>query len=110
MPPHTDTPNTTHHPDSEREEDTLVAHRFGLGSIGWLIGHCCRQFSFAFSERRRRENDATIQDMLKLMHNDVSAEQLEHQLTIRSIPINHDAQHANIVGVADRANSAIKIP
>ena len=44
----------------------MTRDRGGLGSVGWLVDHCCPQLSFDFSERRRRQIDATFQDMLKL--------------------------------------------
>ena len=34
------------------------------------VDHCCPQLSFDLSERRRRQNDATIQDMFNLNKND----------------------------------------
>ena len=39
----------------------MTRHRGGLGTIGWQVDHVCPQLSFDLSERRRRDNDATIQ-------------------------------------------------
>ena len=68
----------------------VARYRGGLGSIGWLVDYCCTQLCFDLSERRRRQNGASIQDMLR---------------KFRSIPINHvrfmgahDAGHANVEG------------
>ena len=66
-----------------------MTHRGGPGSIGWLADHCCPQLSFDLSERRRRQNDANIQDMLKLSNMLPYAKSFECQLKIRHIPINH---------------------
>jgi hypothetical protein len=40
--------------------------RGGVGSLGWLIDHCCPQLSFDLAELRRRQAAPTIQDLLKL--------------------------------------------
>ena len=44
--------------------EEMTRYRGGLGSIGRLVD--CLQLPFDLSERRRRQSDATIQDMLKL--------------------------------------------
>ena len=44
----------------------MTRYRCGPGSIGCLVDHCCPQLPFDIPERRRRQNDATVQDMLKL--------------------------------------------
>ena len=81
-------------PDNAEPERPLSAkemrrYRGGLESIGWLVDHCCPQLSFDLPERRRRQKDATIQDMLKLSHFLRTAKSSECKLKIRSIPTNH---------------------
>ena len=67
----------------------MTRYHGGLGSIGWTPDHCCPQLSFILSERRRRQNDATIQDTLKLNKTIPSAKSTECKLKIRSLPTNH---------------------
>ena len=43
----------------------MTRYRGGIGSVGWLVDRCCPQLSVDFSEWRGRQNDATIEDMLK---------------------------------------------
>ena len=84
----------------------MTRYRGGLGSIGWLVDHCSPLLSFDLSERHRRQKDATIQDMLKLIKNDTM---IDCKLKIRSSPGNHlgfmgvhDAAHANVEGGASQ--------
>ena len=44
----------------------MTRNRDGLGSVGWLVDHCGSLLSFDLSERRRRQTDVSIQDMLEL--------------------------------------------
>ena len=44
----------------------MSRYRGGLGSIRWLVDHRCPHVPFDFSERRSPQNDATMQDMLKI--------------------------------------------
>ena len=81
----------------------MTRYRRGLGSVGWLVDHCCPQLSFHFSERRTRENDATIQAMRNLNKIILSATTIEWKLMIRKITVSHlcfvgvhDAAHANV--------------
>ena len=55
----------------------------GLGNIGWLVDHCCPQLYFHLSVWRRRQNDATIQDMLKLNKMIRFAKPIERKVKIR---------------------------
>ena len=55
----------------------MTCCRADLGSTGWLVDHWCPQLSFGASERRRRQNDATIQDILKLNRMERSAKSAE---------------------------------
>ena len=75
---------------------------------GWLI-IAGPQLSFDLSERRRRQNDATIQNMLKLSTMIRAAKSIECNLKIRSNPKKHlrfkdvhDAAHAKVEGGASR--------
>ena len=43
----------------------MTRHRGGVGSIGWLVDHCCQQFSFDPSQRRSRQNGATIHALIE---------------------------------------------
>ena len=52
-------------------------------------GHCCPQLSFDFSERRRRQNDATIQDMLKMNTMIRSANSIECKFVGRQAYLYH---------------------
>ena len=85
-----------------------------LEAFGWLVDHCCPQLSFGLSEKRRRQNDATIQDMLKLNNKIRSAESTECKLKIRSIPIHHPtfmgvhgAARVNVEGGASQQTHVI---
>ena len=58
----------------------MTRYRGGFGSFGWLVDKyllCCAQLSFDLSDKRKRENDATIQDMLKLKKMVRSAKSIE---------------------------------
>ena len=48
----------------------MTRYRGGLGRIGWLLDLCCPQLSLHSPERHRRQNDATIQDILKIEQHD----------------------------------------
>ena len=79
--------------------------RGGVGSLGWLVDHCCPQLSFDLAELRRRQASPTIQDLLKLNKAIRSAKAVKCNIKIRSIPVQHmrfmgvhDAAHANIEG------------
>ena len=92
----------------------MTRHRGGLGSTGWQVHHRCPQLSFDLSERRRRQNHATIQDMLKWNKIKRSAKPIECQLKIHCVPMNHqglmevhDVAHAN---VEKRASQQQKVP
>ena len=87
----------------------MTRYRCDLGNIERLVDHCCPQLSFDFSEERRQQNDATIQDMLKLNNMMPSAKWIECKLKIPRIPINHSkfmavhyAAHANVEGGASQ--------
>ena len=87
----------------------MTRDRSVLGSIGFPVDHCCAQLSCDLSERRRRQNDATIQEMLKLNKMRRSAKSVECKLKIRSVPIIHtrlmevhDGAHANVEGRASQ--------
>ena len=69
-----------------------------------MADHCCPQLSFDLSERRRRQNDATIQDTLKLNKTIPSAKSTECKLKIRSLPTNH----LMVMGVHDAAHAKHK--
>ena len=80
--------------DKLRPEKLLSARemtrdRGGLGSVGWLVDHCCPQLSFDLSEKRRRQIDATIQDMLKLNKMLRSAKSNGCKSKILHFPMNH---------------------
>ena len=81
----------------------MTRHCGGLGTIGWQVDHGCPQLSFDLSERRRRDNDASIQDMLKWNKIIRSTKPLECQLKIHCVPTTHqgfmevhDVAHANV--------------
>ena len=87
----------------------MTRYRGGLGNIGWLADHCCPPLSFDHSERRRRQNDATTQDMLKLNKMIRSTKSIECKLKIPSISRNHlrfmrvhGAAHATVEGGASQ--------
>ena len=40
--------------------------RGGVGSLGWLVDHCCPQLSFQLAELRRKQSSPTVQDLLRL--------------------------------------------
>ena len=48
----------------------MTRYRGGLGRIGWLLDLCCPQLSLHSPERHRRQNDATIQDILNIEQHD----------------------------------------
>ena len=57
-----------------------------FGNIEWMVDHWCPQLSIDLSERRRRQNDATIQDILKLNWMVQSAKSIECKMKVHSIP------------------------
>ena len=82
----------------------MTRYRGGLGSIGWLVDNCCPQLSFDLSERRRLQEDATIQDMLKLSTMIRSAKSIEFKLKIRSVLVHH----LRFMGVHDAARGTVE--
>ena len=52
----------------------MTRYRGGLGSVRWLVDHCCPQLSSDPSQRRRRQNDATIQELPKIEQDDTISE------------------------------------
>ena len=82
----------------------MTRYRGGFGSIGWLSDHCCPQLSFDLSERRRRQEDATIQDMLKLSTMIQSAKSIACKLKIRSVLVDH----LRFMGVHDAAHATVE--
>ena len=87
----------------------MTLYRGGFGSVEWLVDHCCPQLSFDFSEKHRRQTDATTWDVLKLNKMIRSAESIECKLKVSSIPINHlrfvevhGAGHAKVGGGASQ--------
>ena len=77
--------------------------RGGVGSLGWLVDHCCPQLSFQLAELRRKQSSPTVQDLLRLNKVIRTAKVLETKIKVRSIPVEnlrfmgvHDASHVNL--------------
>ena len=92
----------------------MARHRGGLGSVGWLVDQCCPQLSW----RRRRQNDATIQDMLNVNKMIRTTKSIGSKLKIRIVPINHrrfmeevhDVAHANFeLGASQQAHVILAV-
>ena len=89
--------------------------RWPWKSLDGLLIIAVTQPSFGLSERLGRQNDETIQDMLKWNKMIRSARSIECKLKIHSIPINHlrfmgvrDAAHANVEGGATQQAHVIQ--
>ena len=94
------------------KEDTQF--RGGVGSLGWLLDHCCPQLSFQLAELRRKQSSPTVQDLLRLNKVIRTPKAIESKIKIRSIPVEHlrfmgrhDAAHANIEGGASQQGHLI---
>ena len=92
----------------------MTRYRDGLGSVGWLVDHCGPLLSFDLSERQRRQNDVSIQDMLELSTPTLSTKSFECKVEKRSIPMDnlrfmgaHDAAHATVEEGASKEASVI---
>ena len=88
--------------------------RGSVGSLGWLVDHCCPQLSFQLAEMRRKQSSPTVQDLLRLNKVIRTAKVIESKIKIRSIPVEHlcfmgvhDAAHANIEGGASQQGRLI---
>ena len=88
--------------------------RRSVGSLGWLVDHCCPQLSFQLAELRRKQSSPTVQHLLRLNKVIRTAKAIESKIKIRSIPVKHlrfmgvhDAAHANIEGGASQQGHLI---
>ena len=63
--------------------------RGSVGSLGWLVDHCCPQLSFQLAELRRKQSSPTVQDLLRLNKVIRTAKAIESKIKIRSIPVEH---------------------
>ena len=89
--------------------------RGGVGSLGWLVDHCCPQLSLQLAELRRKQSSPTVQDLLRLNMVIRTAKAIESKIKIRSIPVEehlrfmgvHDAAHANLEGGASQQGHLI---
>ena len=101
-------------PDKTKPERLLSTREMtrysgGVGSVGWLVDHRCPQLSLDLSERRKRQEYATLQDMLQLNKMIRSVKPIECKLKIRSVPTKqmrlwgvHDAANANVDGLGSQ--------
>ena len=78
--------------------------RGGVGSLGWLVDHCCPQLSFQLAEWRRKQSSPTVQELLRLNKVTRTAKAIESKIKIRSIPV----EHLRFMGVHDAAH-ALKV-
>ena len=88
--------------------------RGGVGSLGWLVDHCCPQLSFQLAELRRKQSSPTVQDLLRLNKVIRTAKVIEAKIKVRSIPVEHlrfmgvhDASHANLEAGASQQGHLI---
>ena len=88
--------------------------RGGVGSLGWIVDHCCPQLSFQLAELRRKQASPTVEDLLKLNKVIRTAKVIESKIKIRSIPVEHlrfmgvhEAAHANLEGGASQQGHLI---
>ena len=65
----------------------MSRYRGGFGSIGWSVHHHQPQRSFDLSERRRRQHDATVQEVLKLNTMIRVAKSIKCKLKVPIIPV-----------------------
>ena len=79
--------------------------RGSVGSLGWLVDHCCPQLSFQLAELRGKQSSPTVPDLLRLNKVVRTAKVIQSKIKIRSIPVEHlrfmgvhDAAHANLEG------------
>ena len=63
--------------------------RGSVGSLGWLVDHCCPQLSFQLAEMRRKRSSPTVQDLLRLNKVIRTAKEIESKIKIGSIPVEH---------------------
>ena len=100
----------------ERNLNTIEHTQFrgGVGSLGWLVDHCCPQLSFQLAELRRKQSSPTVQDLLRLSKVICTAKVIETKIKIRSIPVEHlrfmgvyDASHANLEAGASQQGHLI---
>ena len=63
--------------------------RGGVGSLRWIVDHCCPQLSFQLAELRRTQASPTVQDLLKHKKVIRAAKVIESKIKIRSIPVAH---------------------
>ena len=65
------------------------------------MDHCCPQLSFQPAELRRIQSSPTIQDLLRLNKVIRTANVIESEIKIRSIPV----EHLRFMGVRDAAHA-----
>ena len=53
-------------PERKLNTQEHTQFRGGVGSLGWLVVHCCPQLSFQLAELRRKHSSSTVQDLLRL--------------------------------------------
>ena len=88
--------------------------RESVGSLGWLVDHCCPQLTIQFAELRRKQSSPTVQDLLQLNKVIRTVKSIESKIKIRSIPVEHlrfmgvhDAAHANLESGASQQGHLI---
>ena len=62
--------------------------RGGVGSLSWLVDHCCPQLSFQLAELRRKQSSPTVQDLLRLNQVIRTAKVLEPKLKSEVFQLN----------------------
>ena len=62
--------------------------RGGVGSLGWLVDHCCPQLSFQLAELRRKQSSPTVQDLLRLNKVIRTAKVIETKLKLEVFQLN----------------------
>ena len=100
----------------ERQLNTKEHTQFrgGVGSLGWLVDHCCPQLLFQLTELRRKQSSPTVQDLLRLNKVIRTAKVIETKIRVRSNPVEHlrfivihDAAHANLEAGASQQGHLI---
>ena len=89
--------------------------RGGVGSLGWLVDHCCPQLSIQLPQLRRKQSSPTVQDLLRLNKVIRTAKVIDTKIKVRSIPVKHlrvmgvhGASHANLEAGASQQGHLIR--
>jgi len=88
-------------PERPLTDKEMTKYRGGLGSIGWLVDHCCPIVAYELSVLRRKGSEATVMDMLKLNKLIRKVQVMPCEIRIRPIPLNDTI----FVGVSDAAHA-----